>query len=493
MLAHPEESLLADGRAQSDLRQGVTLEVFGEDSMGPATERMKKLSQERQGDIKYTVDWDTLDQYLERLQRQGISVNVASFVGAGTVRNDVLGEGDVQPTPAQLAQMRALVRAAMEDGALGVTTALIYVPNTFAKTPELVALASESARCGGVYSAHMRNEGDRLLPAIQETIGIATASGGPAHIYHFKQAGKSNWGKLDAAIAMVEDARAKGHRITADMYTYTAGATGFDAAMPPWVQDGGLEKWIARLKDPAVRARVKKDMNDAHPVDWENFYTGAGPDGIRFLSFKNPKLKPLLGKTLAEVAKLRGRSPEDTVIDLVIEDGTRVGVAYFLMDEANVRRQVALPWMAFDSDEAAPSIEGVFLQSSNHPRAFGNFARLLGKYVRDENLVPLPEAIRRLTSFPAELLSLGNRGYLRPGYVADVVVFDPATIQDHATFDKPQQYATGVSDVAVNGQLALEDGEPTNARPGGIVRGRAWTGLKGGGCRDSAADWSWSP
>ena len=493
MLAHPEESLLADGRAQSDLRQGVTLEVLGEDSMGPVSERMKKLNQARQGDIKYTVDWDTLDQYLERLQRQGISVNVASFVGAGTVRNYVLGEGDVQPTPAQLAQMRALVRAAMEDGALGVTTALIYVPNTFAKTPELVALASESARCGGLYSAHVRNEGDRLLPAIQETIGIATASGGPAHIYHLKQAGKSNWGKLDAAIAMVEDARAKGQRITADMYTYTAGATGFDAAMPPWVQDGGLEKWIARLKDPAVRARVKKEMNDVHPADWENLYTAAGPDGIRFLSFKNPKLKPLLGKTLAEVAKLRGRSPEDTVIDLVIEDGTRVGVAYFLMDEANVRRQVALPWMAFDSDEAAPSIEGVFLQSSNHPRAFGNFARLLGKYVRDENLVPLPEAIRRLTSFPAELLSLGNRGYLRPGYVADVVVFDPATIQDHATFEKPQQYATGVSYVAVNGQLALEDGEPTRARPGGVVRGRAWAGLKGGGCRNAAADWRWSP
>ena len=493
MLAHPEESLLVDGRAQSDLRQGVTLEVLGEDSMGPANPRMKKLGEARQGDIKYRVDWDTLDGYLQRLQRQGISVNVASFVGAGTVRNHVLGEGDVQPTPAQLEEMRGLVRAAMEDGALGVTTALIYVPNTFAKTPELIELASESARCGGLYSVHMRNEGDRLLPAIQETIDIARASGGPAEIYHFKQAGKDNWGKLDAAIALIEDARKHGTRITADMYTYTAGATGFDASMPPWVQDGGLEKWIARLKDPATRARVKKEMLEAHPADWENFFTGAGPDGIRFLSFKNPKLKPLLGKTLGEVARQRGTSPEDTVIDLVIEDGTRVGVAYFLMDEANVRRQVALPWMSFDSDEAAPSIEGVFLKSSNHPRAFGNFARLLGKYVRAEKLVTLSEAIRRLTSFPADVLSLGNRGYLKPGYVGDVVVFDPQTIQDHATFEKPQQYATGVSHVAVNGQLALADGEPTAARPGGVVRGRAWTGLKGGGCRASAADWTWSP
>ncbi len=461
--------------------------------MGPVSARMKSLFEPRQGDIKYKIDWDTLGQYLERLQRQGISVNVASYVGAGTVRNYVLGEGNVQPTPEQLVQMRALVHAAMEEGALGVTTALIYVPNTFAKTPELIELAKESARCGGLYASHLRNEGDRLLPAIQETIDIASASGAPAEIYHFKQAGHDNWSKLDAAVALIEQARHNGTRITADMYTYTAGATGLDASMPPWVQDGGLEKWIARLKDPALRKRVRRDMDNAHPLDWENFFAGAGAEGMRFLSFKNPKLKPLTGKTLAEVAKLRGTSPEDTAMDLVIEDGTRVGVAYFLMDEANVRREVALPWMSFDSDEAAPSTEGVFLLSSNHPRAFGNFARLLGRYVRDEKRLTLAEAIRRLSSFPAQVLSLEGRGVLRAGYVADVVVFDPQTIQDHATFDKPQQYATGVSYVAVNGELALENGVPTAARPGRIVRGRAWTGAPGGGCRTAASEWSWSP
>ena len=491
MLAHPEESLLADGRGQSDLRQGVTLEVLGEDSAGPLSARMQKLGEERQRDIKYHVDWNTLDGYLQRLQRQGISLNVASYVGAGTVRNFVLGEGNVQPTPEQLAQMRSLVHAAMEDGALGVTTALIYVPNTFAKTPELIALASESGRCGGIYSSHLRNEGDRLLPALQESIDIATASGAPAEVYHFKQAGHDNWGKLDAAVAMIEAARKNGIRITADMYTYTAGATGFDAAMPPWVQDGGLEAWIARLKDPTTRARVVTEMRNPHPADWENLYAGAGPAGTQFLNFKNPALKPLIGKRLAEVAKQRGTSPEDTIIDLIIEDGSRIEVAYFLMDEANVRREVALPWMSFDSDEAAPSIEGVFLLSSNHPRAFGNFARLLAKYVREEKLVTMQEAIRRLSAFPAEVLSLPDRGHLKPGYVADVVVFDPAKIQDHATFDKPQQYATGVLYVAVNGELALENGEPTAAQPGRVVRGRAWTGYKNGGCRASSTDWTW--
>ena len=492
MLAHPEDSLLVDGRAQSDLRQGVTLEVMGEDSMGPVPPALKAIYEKRQGDIQYKIDWDTLAGYFERLEKQGISVNVASYVGAGTARVMVLGEGDVQPSPDQLEQMRGHVRKAMEEGALGVTTALIYAPNTYAKTPELVALAQESARCGGIYSAHVRSEGDRLLPAIQESIDIARASGAPAHIYHFKQAGRPNWGKFDAAVALVEGARKQGTRITADMYVYTAGSTGLDASMPPWVQDGGLEKWIERLKEPAQRARVRKDMDNAHPADWENFFAGAGPEGMLFLSFKNPALKPYTGKTLAEVAKLRGTSPQDTMMDLVVEDGTRVGVAYFLRDEANVRRGIALPWMSFDSDASAPSLDqDVFLKSSYHPRTFGNFARLLGRYVRDEKLISLPEAIRRLTSLPAQTLSLLGRGYLRTGQVADVVVFDPASIQDHATFEKPAQYATGVSYVAVNGVLALEDGEPTTVRPGRVVRGRAWKGNKGGGCKASAGDWTW--
>lgn len=490
MLAHPEESLLIDGRAQSDLRQGVTLEIIGEGSMGPLSPRMRANAIARQGDLRYDIDWSTLGGYFERLERGGISMNVASFVGAPNVRDYVLGEGDVQPDATQLSAMKALVHEAMEEGALGVTTALIYAPANYAQTLELAALAGESSRCGGIYSAHMRSEGDRIEAAVQETIGIAKGSGAPAHIYHLKFAGRDNWAKRDAIVAMIETARRSGTRITADMYNYTAGATGFDAFMPPWVQNGGLEASIAHLKDPAVRARVIAEMRDPHPA-WENLGVKAGGDGMLLLSFKNDALKPLIGKTLAQVAQMRGKSIEDTAIDLVIEDGTRVGVAYFLMSEANVQRQVQLPWVGYGSDEAAPSIEGVFLKSSNHPRAFGNFARLLARYVRDQRLVPIEDAVRKLTSLPADTLSIRDRGRLAKGYYADVAIFDPATIQDHATFEKPQQYATGVRDVIVNGQLALENGEPTAARPGRAVRGRAWTGYKDGGCRASAKDWTW--
>jgi N-acyl-D-amino-acid deacylase len=492
MLAHPEESLLVDGRALSDLRQGVTLEVLGEDSMGPLSPEMQRLARERQTDIHYDVDWTTLGQYLEKLVRRGIAPNVASYVGAGTVRTYVLGERDVRPDAAQLAEMQRLVRQAMEEGALGVTTALIYSPNDYAKTPELIALARESARCGGLYSVHMRSEGDRVLQAVQETIDIARASGGPAEIYHLKVAGKRNWGKLDALIRAVDDARTRGIRITADMYVYTAGATGLDAAMPPWVQDGGLEAWIARLKNPQLRARVLADMRDPAPK-WENLYGAAGADGTLLLGFKNPALKPLAGKTLAEVARERGVSPEDAAIDLVIEDGSRVEVAYFLMSEENVRREVALPWVSFDSDADAPAPEGVFLKMSRHPRTYGNFARLLAHYVREEHVISLQEAIRKLTGFPAATLSLKDRGRLKAGDFADIVVFDPQTIQDHSTYQRPQQLATGVEEVWVNGVRALRHGEATGAPSGQFVRGRGWTGAPGGGCRKSARDWTWAP
>ncbi|MGO9804997.1 MAG: N-acyl-D-amino-acid deacylase family protein [Steroidobacteraceae bacterium] len=492
MLAHPEESLLVDGRALSDLRQGVTLEVLGEDSMGPLTPEMKRLGLQRQGDIHYDIDWTTLGEYLSKLEKRGIAPNVASYVGAGTVRTYVLGERDVQPTPAQLAEMQKLVHQAMEEGAMGVTTALIYSPNDYARTPELIALAQESARCGGIYSVHMRSEGDRLLEALQETVDIARASGAPAEIYHLKQAGKSNWGKLDALIQAVNAARAAGVRITADMYVYTAGATGLDAAMPPWVQDGGLEAWIAHLKDPATRARVLADMRAAKP-DWENLLSAAGPQGTLLLGFKNPALKPLTGKTLAEVARKRGVSPEDAAIDLVIEDGSRVGVAYFLMSEDNVRREVALPWVSFDSDADAPAPQGVFLKSSRHPRTYGNFARLLAHYVREEKVLTLSQAIVKLAALPAATLSISDRGLIRQGYFADVVVFDPARVQDHSTYQRPQQLATGVEDVWVNGVRALRHETATGAASGRAVRGRAWTGAGGGGCRASAADWSWSP
>jgi N-acyl-D-amino-acid deacylase len=491
MLAHPEESLLVDGRALSDLSQGVTLEVMGENSMGPLTPGMQQHMRERQSDEHYDVDWTTLGQYLHELETRGIAPNVASFVGAGTVRVNLLGEKDVQPTPGQLDRMRRLVRQAMEEGALGVTTALIYAPNTYARTPELIALASESARCGGMYIAHMRSEGRKLIEATQETIDIAKASGAPAEIYHLKAAGRENWGKLDDLIALIDKTRASGVRITADMYTYTAGATGLDAAMPTWVQDGGLEAWIARLKDPAIRARVIAEMRDPH-AQWENLLSSAGAKGMLLLAFKNPKLKPLTGKTLAEVAAMRGVSPEDAAIDLVIEDGSRVGVAYFLMSEDNVRRETALPWVSFGSDEEAPAPEGVFLLSNSHPRAYGNFARLLAKYVREEKALTLEDAIRKLAAMPAENLSLSDRGRLRAGYFADVVIFDPATIQDHATYEKPAQLATGVEQVWINGVRALKDGKATGAPSGRFVHGRAWTGAPGGGCRASASAWTWS-
>lgn len=491
MLAHPEESLLIDGRALSDLTQGVTLEVMGEDSMGPLTPAMKAEMASHQGDIHYKVDWTTLGEYLDKLQHKGISPNVASFVGAGTVRINVLGEDNVQPTPAQLLQMRGLVRQAMQEGALGVTTALIYNPNTYAKTPELIALADESARCGGMYIAHMRSEGDRIVEAVQETIDIAKASGAPAEIYHLKVAGRVNWNKLDAVVAQVQAARAAGIRITADMYLYTAGATGLDVSMPAWVQEGGLDKWIERLKDPKIRERVAAEMREESP-SWENLLQRAGPKGALLLEFKNPALKPLTGKTLDEVATMRGVSPEEAAMQLVVEDGSRVGTAYFLMSEDNVRREMALPWVSFGSDAGAPAPEGVFLESNEHPRAYGNFARVLAKYVRDDKAVSLQEAIRKLSALPAQNLSLQGRGMLRKGYFADVVIFDPRTVQDHATYERPHQLSTGVEEVWVNGVEALHNGNATRAPSGRFVRGRAWTGYSGGGCRTTSQQWTWS-
>jgi N-acyl-D-amino-acid deacylase len=482
MLSWAVESLIADGRGLSDIDQGVTLEVFGEgDSMGPLTPEMKRLDLKRQGDIKYPIQWTSLAQYLDWLTKRGISPNVASFVGATTVRVHELGEKDVDPTPAQLDRMRALVRQAMKDGALGVGSSLIYAPATYAETPELTALVTEAGKCGGMYISHMRSEGNKLLEAVDELIQISRDSGAPAEIYHFKQAGKPNWAKLDPMIARVNAARAAGQRITADMYTYTAGATGLDAAMPPWVQSGGLEAWIARMKDPKVRAQVIEEMRTP-TGKWENLMVlSGGAENVLLVAFKNPKLKPLTGKTLAEVAKMRGKSPEETAIELVTEDGSRVGTIYFLMSEDNVKREVALPWMSFGSDEGAPAPEGVFLKSRSHPRAYGNVARLLGHYVRDEKATTLQDAIHRLSWLPATNLGIRGRGALRDGYYADVVVFDPTTIQDHATYEKPDQLATGVRDVFVNGVQVMKDGNHTGAKPGRVVHGPGWTGWPDGG------------
>jgi N-acyl-D-amino-acid deacylase len=479
MLSWANESLIEDGRGLSDIKQGVTLEIFGEgESMGPLNPEMKRLAREAQGDIKYDISWTTLNEYLEYLTRRGISPNVASFIGATTVRVHELGYADRAPSAAELARMQALVRQAMEEGALGVGSSLIYAPAFYAKTEELIALAEAAAPYGGMYISHMRSEGNRLLEAVDELLRISRHAGVPAQIYHLKAAGQRNWPKMDRVIAKVDSARRAGARITADMYTYAAGATGLDAAMPPWVQEGGYRAWAGRLKDPAIRTRVLREMRT--PTDaWENLLLAAGsPDRVILVGFKADSLKPLTGKTLAEVARMRNTSPEEAAMDLVIADGSRVGTVYFMMSEDNIRRQLALPWVAIDSDAEAPAPEGVFLKSNPHPRAYGTFARFLGKYVRDERVTTLQDAIRRLTAFPAENLKLHRRGMLRPGYYADIVVFDPARIQDHATFDKPHQLATGVAHVFVNGTQVLKDGEHTGAKPGRVVRGPGYKGAR---------------
>jgi N-acyl-D-amino-acid deacylase len=476
MLSWATDSLIVDGRAQSDIRQGVTLEVMGEGwSMGPLNAAMKKESIEQQGDIRYDITWTTLGEYLDFLEKRGIAPNIASFIGATTVRVHELGYDNRPPTPEELERMRALVRQAMDEGALGVGSSLIYAPAFYAKTDELVALCEEAGKSGGMYISHMRSEGNRFLEAIDELIDIARRAQVPAEIYHLKAAGRQNWGKLDAAIQKIEKARAAGVRVTADMYTYTAGATGLDAAMPPWVQEGGLQAWKERMKDPAVRARLQKEMTTPSD-DWENLLMAAGPENVLLIAFKSDALKPLTGKTLAEVAKMRGKTPEETAMDLVIEDDSRIGTIYFLMSEDNVRREIALPWVSFGSDAGAPATEGVFLKSSDHPRAYGNVARLLGRYVRDEKVIPLEEAIRKLTSLPTSNLKIRDRGLLKEGYYADLVVFNPGTVQDHATFEKPHQYATGVRDVFVNGVQVLKNGEPTGAAAGRVVRGPGWKG-----------------
>ena len=481
MLSWANEDLIADPRGMSDTYQGVTLEVMGEgDSMGPWTPEMKRLEVKRQGDIKFPIKWTTLGQYLEWLTRKGITPNVTSFVGATTVRVHELGEKDIQPTPAQLNRMRKLVRQAMKEGAVGVGSSLIYAPATYAKTPELVALAHEAARCGGMYISHMRDEGPKLLEAMDELVAISRESGAPAEIYHYKQAGKDNWGKIDAAIAKVNEARASGLRVTADMYTYAASSTGFDAAFPTWMQDGGLEAWERRLKDRSIRAKAIAEMKG--PKGTENAKLVVDdPDKVLLVGFKNPKLKPLTGKTLGAVARERGKPPAEVAADLIVADDSRIQVVYFSMNPDNVKREVGLPWMSFGSDAGSQAPEGVFLKSSTHPRAYGNVARLLGYYVRDQHATSLQDAIRRLTSLPATNLSLKQRGLLRPGYYGDVVVFDPATIRDNATFEKPQQLASGVDDVFINGVQVLRNGKHTGATPGRFVRGPGWTGWPGGG------------
>ena len=477
MLSWANESLIEDGLGQSDIRQGVTLEVFGEgSSMGPLSESMKEGKLESQGDIRYPIEWTTLGEYLDWLTGRGVAPNLASFVGATTVRIHVLGYEDRAPTEAELDEMRALVAQATEEGALGVGSSLIYSPAYYAGTAELIALAEVAGEYGGMYISHIRGEGNRLLENVEELITIAREAGVPAEIYHLKASGRDNWDKLQDVIRRVEDAREEGLRITADMYTYHASSTGLDAVMPPWVQEGGHDAWVERLKDPAIRERVRVDMNDP-AGEWDNTWLSAGsPDNILLTGFRTDSLRYLTGRTVADVARMRETGPEETAMDLVIQDDSRVQSVFFTMSEDNIRRKIAVPWVSFCSDAGAYATDGVFLNFQPHPRGYGTFARLLGMYVRDEQVIPLEEAVRRLTSFPAGNLGIRERGSLEPGHFADVVVFDPETIADRATFERPHQYAVGVRYVFVNGEAVISNGGPTGAKPGRVVRGPGWRG-----------------
>jgi N-acyl-D-amino-acid deacylase len=472
MLSWSTESLIEDGRSQSEIREGVTTEIMGEGySMGPVNDRMKERMRTQQGDIKYEIKWNTLSEYLRYLEQRGISCNVASFVGATTIREFAIGLEDKPPTPEQLEQMRELVRQEMEAGALGIGTSLIYPPAFYAKTEELIELCKVAAKYKGKYISHMRSEGNQLLEAIDELLRISKEAGIPAEIYHIKAAGQPNWGKADAMLAKIEDARKAGLKITADMYTYTAAGTGLDACLPPWTEDGGYPALFKRLRDPATREKIAAEVRT--PSDkWENLYLAAGsPEKILLSGFKSEKLKPLTGKSLAEVAKMRGKDPVETAMDLIAEDESRIDTIYFLMSEENVKKEIAKPWVSFGSDEASQAPEGNFLKSNCHPRAYGCFSRVLGKYTREEKILTLEQAIRKLSGLPATNLGLDHRGFVQEGMFADVVVFDPATVGDKATFDKPHQYSVGMKHVFVNGAQVLKDGEHTGAKPGKALWG----------------------
>lgn len=475
MLSWAPETLMINGAGLSDLKQGVTLEVFGEGwSYGPWSDAMKEENLKRQTDFKYQIEWTTLGQYLDFMEAKGVAMNIASFVGATTLRIHEVGYEDRAASPQELAAMQELARQAMREGALGLASSLIYAPANFASTEELIALAAAVGEYGGMYISHLRSESGQIFEALDELFTIAREAGVWAEIYHLKASGKPNWDKLDGVFARIEAARAEGLHITADMYTYPASATGLDAVIPLWTQEGGIDAWVERLKDPAVRVRALAEMRDqANP---SNRWNNVGPERILLIGSNNPDLKQYIGKYLSEVAEIRGEDPAETALNLVVEDHTRVTVIYFSMTEENVRKKIAQAWVAFDSDEGAYSDDEIFTRNSAHPRAYGTFARVLGKYVRDEKIIALPDAIRRLTSFPAANLKLRERGFLREGYFADIVIFDPAAIQDHATFENPRQYATGVIHVFVNGEQVLEDGEHTGSYPGRVVRGPGWEG-----------------
>ncbi|KCZ57363.1 hypothetical protein HY29_01150 [Hyphomonas beringensis] len=493
MLSWSNEALFEDGTGESSLRQGITLEVMGEGiSMAPLTGPMAAALKAQQGEIQYDVNWRSLDEYFKEMERRGVAFNIASYAGAATVRMNVLGTDDVVPTDAQMQEMQDVVRDAMEDGAMGVASSLIYPPGAFAETPELTALASQSAKCGGIYATHMRSEGDRWIEAIEEAITIGRGSKAPLELFHLKVGGAKNFPKTTEALKMMDDARADGVHLTADMYVYNASGTTLAASIPPWVQDGGLDAMLGSLQDPDTRAKIIAEMKDPD-AGWENVMELAGgPDNVMLAVAKSAELKPYLGMRVSEIAEAWGVSPEEAILDLILKEKGHPEAIYFTMSEDSIREIIQKPYVSFVSDGVAMAPEGVFLESGTHPRSYGNFSRVYAHYVRDENLLSLPEAIRRMTSLPAGVLSLEDRGVLKEGNVADIVIFDPETIQDKATYLEPHQFSVGVDAVIVNGQAALQDGEPTGAMPGKALRGRAWSERSDGGCRASADDWTWS-
>jgi N-acyl-D-amino-acid deacylase len=481
MLSWAVDSLIDDGRGLSDIAQGVTLEVFGEGwSMGPLSDapEMQDMLKEFLGDGADAITWTTLGEYLEFLEQKGISPNVASFVGATTLRIHEIGFDDRPPTPAELDNMKALTRQAMEEGAMGLGSSLIYPPAFFATTEELVELAKVVGEYDGMYISHMRSEGNRIEKSVQELITIAREGGVNAEIYHLKMAGQQNWDKLPTVVGLIEDAREEGLDITTDMYTYVAGGTSLSASFPPSASDGGQAALLERLSEPESRQRIIDSMR-SNPDDWENLYFGAGPDGVLLASVETDSLKHYIGKTIAEIAAERNADPEEAVVDLVIESKNTIGALFFLMSEENVREQIKLPWMSFGSDAAAVAPEGKVLEQGAHPRTYGNFSRLLGRYVREQAVISLEEAIHKLTALPASNLQVEDRGRLQVGYFADVVVFDPDTIIDHATFEDPHQLATGMRHVFVNGEQVLDDGRHTGATPGRVVRGPGYVDKSG--------------
>ncbi len=471
LMSWANESLIEDGRSKSDILQGVTLEVTGEgESMGPLNDQMKRELKARQGDIQYDIQWTSLAGYLQFLEDKGVSCNVGSFIGAATPRINVLGYEDRAPTPEELERMCGIVEQAMREGAMGLASSLIYAPGFYADTDELMALARAAAKYNGLYCSHLRSESYGLLEALDEFLTVVRETGIRGEVYHLKAAGEDNWPKMVQAIEKIQQARDEGLKVTADIYTYTAASTGLDGAMPPWVQEGGHDQWVANLKDPKIRKRVADEMN-RKGESWENIFNLAGPDGALVVGLKQDSLKPLTGKTITEIAELWGIDPAEAVMDLVVKDDSRVQMVYFVMSEDNIRLKLSQPWIGICSDMESSAPEGVFLKASTHPRAYGSFARFLGRYVRDEKIAPLEQAIHRMSGMPCEALGLTDRGLLSPGYFADVVVFDPATIRDNATFEQPMQFATGVKYVLVNGTPVVSGGEHTGDMPGRFVRG----------------------